>query len=56
MDERKITSRFLELVEDHTIRPYDAVEMCLKWMGEDEVKAMCEANEIFPEDTEDEED
>ncbi len=50
------TNRLLELVEDHIIRPYDAVLMCLKWMGEDEVEAMCKANEIFPEETEDEED
>ena len=56
MDDCKTTNRLLGLVEDHIIRPYDAVLMCLKWMGEDEVKAMCEANEIFPEDTEDEED
>ena len=52
----KTTNRLLEMVEDHVIRPYDAVLMCLKWMGEDEVAEMCKVNGIFPEDTEDEED
>ena len=56
MENRKTSTRLLEMVEDHIIRPYDAVYMCLKWMGEDEVEAMCKANEIFPEDTKDEED
>jgi hypothetical protein len=57
MENRKTTNRLLEMVEDHIIRPYDAVLMCLKWMSEDEVEKMCKANGIFPEeDDEDEED
>ena len=56
MDECKTTNRLLGMVEDHIIRPYDAVEMCLKWMGEDAVKDMCREYDIFPEDEEDEED
>ena len=44
---RKTTNRFLEMIEDNIIRPYDAVLMCLKWMGEDGVAEMCEANNIF---------
>ena len=56
MDGCKTMNRLLEMVEDHIIRPYDAVYMCLKWMGEDEVAEMCKANGIFPEDDEDEED
>ena len=53
---RKSTNRLLEMIKDHAISPYDAVVMCLNWMSEDDVKEMCEANEIFPEDEEDEED
>jgi hypothetical protein len=56
MENRKTTNRLLEMVEDHIIRPYDAVVMCLKWMGEDEVEEMCKANQIFPEDEDNEED
>ena len=50
---RKTTNRFLEMVLDGVISPYDAVVMCLKWMSEDDVKEMCKANEINLEDSED---
>jgi hypothetical protein len=30
--------------------------MCLKWMSEDDVKSMAEANELFEEDEEDDAD
>ena len=53
---RKSTDRLLEMIDDHVISPYDAVVMCLKWMSEDDVKEMCKANEIFPEDEEDDAD
>lgn len=56
MENRKTSNRLLEMVEDHIIRPYDAVLMCLKWMSEDEVEEMCKANQIFPEEEENEED
>jgi hypothetical protein len=51
---RRTTNRLLEMLNDGVIKPMDVVEMCLKWMSEDDVKEMCEANGIFPEDEEDE--
>ena len=57
METRKTTKRLLEMIEDGIIKPWDAVEMCLNWMSEDDVKEMCEANDLFPEsDDDDEED
>jgi hypothetical protein len=53
---RKTTNRLLEMIEDHVISPYDAVIMCLKWMSEDDVEEMCKANDIFPEEDEEDED
>ena len=50
MEIRKTTNRLLEMIEDHVISPMDAVQMCLNWMSEDDVKEMCKANEIFNED------
>ena len=49
-DVRKTTNRLLEMIEDHVISPMDAVQMCLNWMSEDDVKEMCEANGIFTEE------
>ena len=43
---RKATNRLLELVEDYTLDPNDVVLMCVKWMSEDDVRAMMIANEI----------
>ena len=55
-DVRKTTNRLLEMIEDGIIKPLDAVEMCLQWMSEDDVEEMCKANDIFPEEEENEED
>lgn len=52
---RDATNKLLELIDEGLINPRDVVCMCLKWMCEDEVKEMCEANEIYF-DEEDEED
>jgi uncharacterized membrane protein YjgN (DUF898 family) len=52
---RKCSNRFIEMVEEGLLDPVEAVRMCVKWMSEDDVAAMAEANEIF-EDEEDEED
>ena len=49
-DVRKTTNRLLEMAEDGIIKPWDVVEMCLNWMSEDDVKEMCEANDIFTEE------
>ena len=57
VDVRKASNKFIELVEEGLLDPVEAVRMCVKWMSEDEVKEMCEANEIyFDEEDENEED
>ena len=51
---REATNKLLEMIDEQLIDPKDVVMMCLKWMSEDDVKEMCEANEIyFEEDEED---
>lgn len=55
MNTRKATNRLLEMISEGTLDPNEVVMMCVKWMSEDDVKAMCEANEINLEDEEDEE-
>ena len=52
METRKATNKLLELIDDGIISEEDVVIMCLKWMSEDDVADMCQANEIFlDEDT-----
>jgi hypothetical protein len=53
---REATNKILEMIEEHVLDPKDVVVMCLKWMSEDDVAEMAEANELFEEDEEDEED
>jgi hypothetical protein len=53
---RQATNKILEMIDEGLLNPRDVVLMALKWMSEDDVKAMAEANELFEEDTEDEED
>jgi hypothetical protein len=40
------------MIDEGVLNPRDVVLMALKWMSEDEVKAMAEANELFKEDEE----
>lgn len=49
---RKCTSRLLELVDEGVLNPNDLLRTALGWMSEDDVKEMCERNDIqlFPED------
>jgi hypothetical protein len=56
MGVRKATNKILEMIDECVLDPKDVVLMCLKWMSEDDVAAMAEANELFEEDEEDEED
>lgn len=53
---RKATNRVLEMIDEGLISANSVVMMCLKWMSEDDVAEMLKANEIYAEDTEDEED
>ena len=54
-DTRETTNKVLEMVDEGLLNPRDVVLMCLKWMSEDDVKAMAKANELL-EEVEDEED
>ena len=57
MDVRKATNKVLEMIDEGMLDAEEVVMMCLKWMSEDDVKAMCEANEIdLDVEIEDEED
>ena len=40
--------RLIELVEDGMLDPMMAVKMCAKWMSNDEVAEMLDANELSP--------
>jgi hypothetical protein len=53
---REATNKILEMVDEGLLNPRDVLLMALKWMSEDDVKAMAEANELFEEDEEDAED
>ena len=55
MATREVTNKILEMIDECGLNAKDVVMMCLKWMSEDDVKEMCEANEIYF-DEEDEED
>lgn len=52
---RKATNKILEMIDECVLDPKDVVMMCLKWMSEDEVEEMAKANELFVEETEEEE-
>ncbi len=43
---REATNKVLEMVDNGILNPRDVLIMALKWMSEDDVKEMCEANEI----------
>jgi len=52
---REQTDRLLEMVDDGNLDPMMALTMCVKWMSEDEVAEMMDANELserFEEDFE----
>jgi hypothetical protein len=47
--------RFIQMVEDGMLDPMSAVAMCAKWMTNDDVEEMLDANELtdrFFEDVE----
>ena len=56
IDPREQTDRLLEMVEDGYVDPMMALKMCLKWLSEDEVAEMMDANELSERFTEDEND
>ncbi len=52
---RKYTNQLLEMIEDGLIDRDLVITACLKYMSEDEVQDMMEANEFIEEQYEDEE-
>lgn len=46
MGTREKTNKLLELIENDMISAEDVVMMCLKWMSEDDVAEMLQANEV----------
>jgi hypothetical protein len=57
MEVRKYSNKLMELVETGVLNPVDVVRMCVKWMSEDDVQGMMEANEIeyeYPEEEDEE--
>ena len=51
---RDYTSKLLELVEDGLLDRDTVIMACVKYMSEDDVKDMMEANEFILEEDEDE--
>ena len=51
---RKYTNQLLEMIEDGLIDRDLVITACLKYMSEDEVQDMMEANEFIEEQYEDE--
>ena len=52
---RKFTNMILEAIEDGMLDRDTVIMACLKYMSEDDVKDMAEANEFFPDEEEEEE-
>ena len=46
------TNKILEMVDEGLLNPRDMLLMAFKWMGEDSVAQMCQANEIELENEE----
>ena len=51
---RKYTNMLLEMIEDGLLDRDTVIMACVKFMSEDEVQDMMEANEFIPEQFEDE--
>jgi|DEB0MinimDraft_3_1074331.scaffolds.fasta_scaffold16691_3 hypothetical protein len=43
---RESTDFVLEMVEGGELDPIEALKMCLKWMSDDDVEGMINANEL----------
>lgn len=52
IDVRENTNKVREMAEDGMISWKDLAEMALSWMSEDNVTAMCRANDILIDDEE----
>ena len=45
-DTRKETDRLLDMIDQGILDPANVVLMCVKWMSEDDVAGMMDANEL----------
>lgn len=53
---REHTEKLLQAVEEGILDHYQVILACVKFMSEDQVAAMCAANDFFPQDEEEVED
>lgn len=51
---REYTNKLLEMVEEGLLDKDMVIMACMKWMSEDDVKGMMEANEMIEEEDEEE--
>lgn len=51
---REFTEKLLEALEEGILDPDQVILACVKFMTEDQVAAMCAANDFFPISDEDE--
>ena len=52
---RKYTVMVMDMMDEGVMSAQAVADMCLAYMSEDDVKDMCRANDLLPEDEEDEE-
>lgn len=52
---REYTNKLLEMVEEGLLDKDMVIMACMKWMSEDDVKGMMEANEMIEEEEDEEE-
>ena len=45
-DPRQHTNRLLDMIDQGVLDPANVVTMCVKWMSEDDVEGMMDANEL----------
>lgn len=50
---REFTCKLLDAVDEGMINPRDALAYALSYMSEADVKDMCQVNEFFPDEDED---
>ena len=49
---RKYTKMVLDMMDEGVMSPAAIAEMCLSYMSEDDVKDMCQSNDLLPEEDE----
>jgi len=53
---RKYTTMVMDMMDEGVMSPQAVADMCLAYMSEADVEDMCRANDILPEEDEDEDD